>query len=320
MDNLIKNKNHRKFKLPPIFAIIISYGVMFIILSIISPYFLTLKNLLNVGQFSSMMGIAATGVTLVLVSGGIDISTGAVMGLTCMFIAKIIPETGGVALAILSGIGLGAACGAFNGIVITRAKIHPIITTLATMSIFRGFAFIWNKGMSVPITNVKFGELGRGYLGVVPVPLIVMIAVFIIFGIVMKYTSFGRKVYSVGGNSIASYLSGINVKSTRLIVYIICGATAGLAGTMLASMIGAGVSNGGSGYELNVIAAAILGGTSLSGGKGNIIGTAFGVLILVTLSNGMNLMGVQAFWQMVARGAVLMLAVIMDVIRGGGYE
>ena len=320
MENLIKKQNQKKFKLPPIFAIIITYAVLFIALSIISPYFFTLKNLLNIGQFSSMMGITATGMTLVLISGGIDISVGAIMGLTCMFISMTIPESGGAVLAILSGIGLGIACGTINGLAITRGKVSPLIATLATMSIFRGFAYLWNNGISVPIQNVQFGRLGRGYLGQVPISFIMMLFVFIIIGVVLKFTSFGRRVYSVGGNSLASYLSGINVKNTRLIVYIICGATAGFAGTVLASFVGAGVANGGLNYELDIIAAVILGGTSLSGGRGNIIGTLFGVLILVTLSNGMNLLGVQAFWQMIAKGVVLMLAVIIDVVRGGGYE
>lgn len=318
--NLEQLKVKRRFKLPQLLPIIITYAVLFIVLSITSPYFLTVRNLLNVGQFASMMGIAATGMTIVLISGGIDISIGAIMGLTCMLIAKTIPETGGVALAILAGIGMGVACGTVNGVAIARAKVNPLIATLAAMSIFRGFAYIWNNGIPVPIENVEFGFLGRGNVGVIPTSLIVMIAIFIIFGLIMRFFSFGRKVYSVGGNPIASYLSGINVRSTRLIVYIICGATAGLAGTVLASFVGAGVPNGGIGYELDVIAACILGGCSLGGGKGNIIGTFFGVLILVTLTNGMNLLGVQYFWQMVAKGVVLMLAVVIDVIRGGGYE
>jgi len=266
------------------------------------------------------MGVAATGMTIVIISGGLDISIGAIMGLTCMFIAKTAPESGNVALVILSGIGMGVACGAINGLAITRAKINPLITTLATMSIFRGFAFIWNMGISLPILNKEFGQLGRGYAGPVPISLIVMLGIFVIMGIVLKYTSFGRKIYYIGGNSVASRLSGISVRTTRFFVYVICGGTAGLAGTILASQIGAGVANGGLGYELNVIAAVILGGSSLSGGKGSIVGTFFGVLILVTLNNGMNLLGVQSFWQMVAKGVVLMLAVILDAIRGGGYE
>jgi ribose/xylose/arabinose/galactoside ABC-type transport system permease subunit len=188
------------------------------------------------------------------------------------------------------------------------------------MSIYRGFAFISNNGISLPIVNVDFGFLGRGYVGVFPVSLILMFLVFILFGVIMKYSAFGREVYSIGGNSKASHLAGINVRLIRLIVYIICGATAGLSGTILASQIGAGVANGGTGYELDVIAAVILGGTSLSGGKGTILGSLFGVLILVTMNNGMNLLGIQAFWQMVAKGVILMLAVILDVIRGGGYE
>ena len=310
----------RKFKVPQVVPIIITYVVLCIIIAILSPNFFALRNLMNIGQFSALMGVAATGMTIVIISGGLDISVGAIMGLTCMFIAKTAPESGNAALVILSGIGMGVACGAINGLAITRARINPLIATLATMSIFRGFAFIWNMGISLPILNKEFGQLGRGYAGPVPISLIVMLGIFVIMGIVLKYTSFGRKIYYIGGNSVASRLSGISVRTTRFFVYVICGGTAGLAGTILASQIGAGVANGGIGYELNVIAAVILGGSSLSGGKGSIVGTFFGVLILVTLNNGMNLLGVQSFWQMVAKGVVLMLAVILDAIRGGGYE
>lgn len=319
MKAILKGKN-KKLHVPAIVPIIVSYIILCVIIAVLSPNFLTVRNILNIGQFSSMMGVAAVGVTFVIVSGGIDISVGAIMGLTCMTIAKIIPKSGFVIPFILIGIGVGLACGAVNGIAITFGKVTPLIATLATMSIFRGFAFIWNNGVSMPISNKEFGILGRGSVGEIPVSLIVMILIVVIFSLVMKYTTFGRKVYSIGGNTRASYLSGINVKATRFLVYLISGGLAGLAGAMLTSQIGAGVANGGTGYEMDVIAAVILGGTSLTGGKGNIVGSFIGVLILVTLNNGMNLLGVQAFWQMVAKGLVLMLAVVLDVKRTGGYE
>ena len=310
----------KNIKLPAVFPIIITYIVLCVLIAILSPNFLTTRNLLNVGQFSAMMGVAATGMTLAIICGGLDISIGAIMGLTCMIIAKTIPESGYAVLFILFGVVIGMACGSINGFAVTVGKINPLIATLATMSIYRGFAFISNNGISVPIVNLEFGVLGRGYVGSIPVSLILMFFIFIIFGIVMKYTSFGREIYSIGGNSKASHLAGINVKLKRFYVYVICGGTAGLAGTILASQVGAGVANGGTGYELDVIAAVILGGTSLAGGKGTILGSLFGVLILVTTNNGMNLLGIQSFWQMVAKGVILLLAVVLDVIRGGGYE
>ncbi len=321
MTKAINDTAKTKFSLPEVVPILISYIGICVIIGILSPFFFTYRNLLNVGQFSSMMVVTAMGMTMVIVSGGIDISIGATMGLTCMTIAKIIPDSGYAFLFILLGIGVGVVCGSINGLAVTVGQISPLIATLATMSIYRGFAYIWNNGISLPISNQVFGILGRGYIGdVVPVSLVVMVVAVVLFYIIMKYTVFGRKIYSIGGNAKSSHLSGINVRLNQFTVYVICGAMAGLAGTILASKVGAGVANGGTGYELDTIAAVILGGTSLSGGKGNILGSFIGVLILVTLNNGMNLLGVQSFWQMVLKGVVLMLAVILDVIRNKRFE
>jgi Ribose/xylose/arabinose/galactoside ABC-type transport systems, permease components len=258
-------------------------------MSILSPHFFKIDNLLNIGQHSAIIGVVATGMTLVLLSGGIDISVGGITALTTMIISTTIPKEGGVFTTILIGLGVGAVCGLINGIVITKAKILPLIATLATLSVFRGFAYLWTNGVSVAIVNPGFAVLGRGYFLSIPVSIYIMVFVFLLVGLVLKYTPFGRMIYSVGGNAQASRLAGINVGTIRLMIYVLCGILAGLGGVLTASQTGAGIANTNEGLEMEAIAAAILGGTSLHGGKGKIIGTVIGVLILVTLNNGMNL-------------------------------
>ncbi|MHC1771409.1 MAG: ABC transporter permease [Flexilinea sp.] len=298
----------------------LAYLVFIIIMSFLSPTFFTVKNFLNIGQQSAIMGVVATGMTVVLLSGGIDISVAGTMALIAMLIATTITKTTDPVLAVLLGMGAGAICGFLNGIAITKAKILPLIATLATSSMFRGFAYLTTNGVSVAITNTSFTKIGRGYFLGIPISIYITIASFAIFALILKFTPFGRKIYAVGGNSQASRLSGINVSRIRLIVYSICGMMAGLGGVITAAQAGAGIANANEGMEMQAISAVVLGGTSMHGGKGNIFGTFIGVLILVTLNNGMNLLGVQTFWKMVIKGMVLIIAVIVDSIRGGGYE
>jgi ribose transport system permease protein len=294
---------------------------VFIVFSILSPYFLSFKNLMNIFMYSSVIGIAAIGTTLVLLTGGLDISVGAVIGLSGVISGLVQQGTGNIGLAISLGLLTGLLCGSFNGLLITKLKISPLITTLATLSIFRGIALLSTGGLTLIIASKSFKQLGRGYLlDFIPISVLIMAALFLLFGYLLYYTPFGRKIYSVGGNPEASRLAGIRVNGVRFIVYVVGGLVAGLSGVIVASQTGASLPTAGTGAELNVIGASILGGVSLSGGKGQVYGTLFGVLILATLNNGLTLMNVQTFWQTIATGCVLLLAVVLDVARGGGYR
>jgi ribose transport system permease protein len=318
---VMKTKNILKFSITTEFTVFIAYIIVFILFSILAPYFLTVRNVMNIFMYSSVIGIAATGTTLVLLTGGLDISVGAVIGITGVVSGLIQQATGNIALAILSGLITGILCGAFNGLLITRLKISPLITTLATLSIFRGIALLSTGGLTLIIASKSFKVLGRGYLlNIIPYSVIIMATLFIYFGYLLHSTPFGRKIYSIGGNAEASRLAGIKVNVVRFIVYVIGGLVAGLSGVIVASQTGASLPTAGTGAELDVIGASILGGVSLSGGKGKVYGTLFGVLILATMNNGLTLMNVQTFWQTIATGCVLLLAVILDVARGGGYK
>ncbi|MBC5647186.1 ABC transporter permease [Christensenella tenuis] len=314
-------KTNKKINLSTEMTVLIACVGLFIIFSAIAPNFLTVSNVMNVFLYSAVTGICATGMTLVIISGGLDISVGSVVGLTGMVAGLVIAGTGNVALGIFLALLTGAGCGALNGLLVTRFKIVPIIATLATMSIFRGMAMLTTNGQSQIVSADAFKWLGRGYLlDVVPYCVIIMIAMFIIIGYVLKNTPFGRKTYSIGGNPEASRLAGMNVKGVRFVIYILCGLFAGLSGIVTASQTGTAIPAAGEGLEMDVIGAVVLGGASMSGGKGSIVGTLLGVLIFAILQNGLTLLNVMSFWQTIAKGIVLVIAVMLDVARGGGYE
>ncbi|GHU61409.1 ribose ABC transporter permease [Clostridia bacterium] len=319
----IKNPgNIRSFKsIPTEATVIIAFVGMFIIFSFIAPNFLTLKNIVNIFLYSTVIGVCATGMTLVIISGGLDISVGSIVALSGMVAGLTIAGTGSVPLGIMLALLTGLACGALNGVLITRFKIVPIIATLATMSIFRGAAMLTTSGQSQLVSAPAFKWLGRGYfLNTIPYCVIIMAVMFVLIGYILKYTPFGRKAYSIGGNPEASRLAGINVKFVRFIIYMICGVLTGLSGIITASQTGTAIPAAGTGLEMDAIGAVVLGGTSMNGGKGSIIGTLFGVLIFAILQNGLTLMNVMSFWQTIAKGVVLVIAVMLDVARGGGYE
>ena len=313
--------NIKKLALSTEFTVFIAYILICIAFTLLSPYFLTIKNFANIGIYSAITGVTATGMTLALVSGGFDVSVGSVMALVTMVCATLLQGGTSTFFAIVLGLGTATLCGVFNATMITAVKINPLITTLSTMSIFRGAAYLYTNGTSVIIQNEAFKWIGRGYLfNAVPFTIVLVLISFIIMAYVMKYTSFGRKVYAIGGNVVASRFSGINVRRIRFGVFTLCGFMAGVSGVMLSSQTGAGLPTGAQGLEMDIIAACILGGTSLKGGKGTVWGSLLGILLLGTLNNGMTLMNVQTFWQMIVKGGVLLIAVVIDVVRGGGYE
>lgn len=303
-------------KLTTELALLIVYIAIVIVFSILSPYFFTLGNFMKLLLYAAQMGVLAGGMTLVLLSGGIDVSVGSVMALVGIICGLVLQAGGNTAMAVLAGLAVGAACGFTNGFIITVFRVNAFITTLGTMTIFRGLAQIFSDGKTILIQNSTYNAIGRKYIfDFIPIPVILMVLAFVLFWFVLKYTKFGRQIYAIGGNQRASYLSGIHVKATNFGVYIIVGACAGLSGIILSAQSGAGIPSAAAEINMESISAVILGGTSLAGGKGNIVGTILGVLILSTLNNGLNLKSVPSFYQEVIRGVVLILAVVFDMMK-----
>lgn len=301
------------------------YAILVLVLSSLSEYFLSVGNFMNILIAVSTIGIISIPMTMVIVSGGIDLSVGAVVAITGVTVAQL-SHSMGVWPAAGVGLALGTAIGGFNGFAVTAIRINPLIATLGTLSIARGFALVYSGGLTQTISSDSFRFLGQGRVlkdwivvnkapDGLPFQVILMAALFLLAGWVMKHTVFGRSVYAVGGNPQASRLAGIPVRRLTMWVYLLCGMGAALGGLIQASQLGAGAPAAAAGMELSVIAAVILGGTSLSGGKGTIWGAFLGVLIMGTLNNGLTLLNVSSFYQEVARGVVLLVAVGLDQLR-----
>ena len=301
-------------------TLVVALILMVVVFSILSPVFFSVKNFLNIGIYSSIMGIMATGLTVAMLLGGLDISQYSIAALSGIITAVLVVSGLPVVLIFIIVIATGLLSGGINGLIITKMKINPIITTLGTSLIFRALAFITTNGKYVPFENKLLHFIGRGKFIGIPNAIWAVLIIYGIFAYMLKYTAFGRKIYAVGGNADASFLSGINVVRVRLFAFMISGLMASIGGLLMASQVGTAIPTAGQGSELDVIVAVILGGISLSGGKGKILGTLLGVLILGLLRNGMTLLSIQAYYQMLIRGAVLILAVFLDTLRGGGYK
>ena len=303
--------------------------LLVIIFSFISSDYLSQSNLLLMTKHVSINAILAIGVTFVILTGGIDLSVGSIAGLSSMISGGLLYEGlawfgGGkvffsAGAVILIGIAVGAAIGALNGVIITRFKVAPFIATLGMLYIARGFASLRSNGGTYPDLsgtsargNTGFGIIGvNSWLGV-PVAVWIMVAVAAAAIVVTTRTAFGRRVFAVGGNERAAVLSGIRTNRIKIAVYVISGACAALAGLLLTSELGAAYPDTATTYELNAIAAAVLGGTALAGGRGTIIGTVMGAFVIGFLSDGLVLVGVSTFWQSVVKGAVIILAVVTE--------
>lgn len=288
--------------------------------SLFEPSFMQLTNTVNVIRQVSILAISAFGMTYVIISGGLDLSVGAnaaLAGVVASMVARELGPSYGPWIGILAGLASGIVVGLINGIIITIWNISPLITTLGTMTIFRGLAYIVTGGVSLYGVPSEFQWLGRGYLiqNILPIPVAVMILVFIIAYIGLNRTTLGRYVYAIGGNEESARLSGIAVRSRKRSIYIIAGLAAGLSGVILASRLGAGQAASGTGFELDVITAVVLGGVSITGGEGRLEGTLIGVLIIGILANGLVLMDVQPYYQLVIKGLALLFAVGLDRLR-----
>lgn len=295
------------------YAMLIALVILSVAFALASDVFLSRGNIINILRQISIMGILSVGTTMVMITGGIDLSVGSVVGVSSVVVAVLINRGISPILAIIAALIIGALIGLLNGFLITDIGMFPMIATLATMTIFRGVAYLITGGLPVHGFPDSFLFLGQGYLFGIPFPVIIMALMFILGYIILNHTVFGRRIYGIGGNIEASRLSGIPVKKTLYNVYILQGLLAAGAGVILLSRINSGQPTSGEGYEMDVITATVLGGTSVSGGVGNIRGVIIGVLFMGILTNGMVLLNVQDYWQQVIRGGVLILAVAFDL-------
>lgn len=289
---------------------------MIAVLTVIDPNFLTRPNLVSIGLAVSVLGIAAVGQTLVIISGGLDLSVGSVIALTSVVVALLLREGQPVVVALGAGMVVGVLVGAVNGIVITRFHVNAVIATLGTMSVFRGAALLIAEGKTIAVSDQTMRSIGLGEaFDIVPIPVLVMLLCFVAGSALLSWTVFGRDTYFIGDNVEAARLAGIPVRRMQVALYVLAGVFASLAGIVFTASVGAGLPNGASNLVLIVIAAVILGGTSLSGGVGRVSGTLIGVLVLGVLENGLILQDVSSFWQQVVIGTVLIIAVALEALR-----
>ncbi|HEV2358748.1 MAG TPA: ABC transporter permease [bacterium] len=299
------------------------YAALFLVVVVVSlaaPRFLSSDNLFEVARNFSFIAAAGVGEAIVIIAGGggIDLSVGSVMGLGGVATTKLLGLNMGLVPAIVLGVGAGWACGAVNGFLVTKARMTPLIPTLGMLSIAHGLALVITQGYplsSLGPAGSAFVALGAGYLGPVPNPVVYMAVVVFMGWFVLTHTPFGYNLYAVGGSDEASHLSGIRVARVRLAAYMISGALAALTGILLAARLSVGDATTGQGEELNVIAAAVIGGVSLLGGQGSVLGLFAGAALIGVLLNAMVLIGVPAFWQEVVIGTTIIVAVLLDRLR-----
>lgn len=286
--------------------------VMIVVFRALNPRFLTVSNFQNVARNTAPLIISACAMTAVMVARGLDLSVGSVLAACSVLAATLAVDGVPLSIAFPVAVLFGALIGFLNGAIIVRMRVSPIIVTLGSLNIARGIAYLITPSAILVGLPDNWGTIGTSNLGPLPAPLIIAAAVALIYDWVSKRTKFGKHIYAIGGNEEAARLSGIAVERTLTILYLLSGAMAAVAGIVLSTRVGSGDPNIGVGFELEVIAAVIIGGTSLSGGEGRISGTVIGAVIVGVLSNGLNLSGVEPFWQYVAQGVVLIAAVVVD--------
>ncbi|MBV8814939.1 MAG: ABC transporter permease [Verrucomicrobia bacterium] len=290
--------------------------LMWFLLSLLSPYFFTFSNLSEITLQTAVIGIIAAGQTLVILSGGIDLSVGSVFACSGIAGGLVFQTTGSLWLTLATTLVTGAGLGSLNGVVISWLRVPPFIATLGMLGIARGLALILSRGIPIFGLSKEYLWIGQGkILDFVPVPTLILLAVFALVFFIARYTRFGRFTYAIGSNAEAAILSGISLRSVILGTYALSGLLSGVGAVIEAARLATIQPAGGNGYELLAIGAVVIGGTSLFGGEGNVIATLIGALIETTIRNGLNLLGVNAFWQYVVNGAVIIVAVAADQWR-----
>ena len=301
---LIKNK--------PLIVLLITS----VIVAMLNPRFLTWGNILTVLRQTSINAVIATGMTFAILIGGIDLSVGSVLGFCGAISATLISSGMNVFVVVIATLLLGTIIGFLNGTLITAGRLQPFIATLGTVTLLRGLILVFTQGRPISTGNTEaskyFGEIGTGFIGPIPIPVYIMVIVFIVTYYILNHTRIGRYIYATGSNEEATIYSGINTNNVKLFVYSISGMMAALAGILITARLGSAQPTAGAGYELDAIAAVVLGGTSMAGGIGTIAGTAIGALIIGVLNNALNLMQVSSYYQDVAKGVVILIAVLLD--------
>ena len=324
MQTSMEETKQRSFAGQQFSLIVERYGIflvlfpLIILFGVLNPAFLSIANILNVLRQISIFGIMAVGMTMVIMCAQIDLSIGAIVALSGVVAAMVAKSGGHLVFSLLAGCAAGLICGLFNGFLTVTFNVHALLITLGSMTAIRGVGFLITGGRPVWGMDPSYKWLGAGFILGIPVPIIIMLIVYAIGWFIMSQTTFGRYIYSTGGNLEAARLSGINTKMVTMWALGICGLLAGLSGVIWSSRLFSGQPIVGQGYELQVIAATVLGGISLMGGQGEILATLGGALIIGILHNGLNLLGVSPYWQMVATGCVIILAVILDSLRRRG--
>ena len=297
-------------------GILLAFIVVCILFGILTPVFFNPLNILNVIRQVSIIGVIAVGMTFVILLGGIDLSVGSVVAFTGIIAAGFQVKWGGsLFLSIVIPLLIGGGIGFLNGFISTKGGLHPFIVTLGTMSIFRGATLLVAKGRPISGMSKSFRFIGAGMIGPIPFPVILFLGSVIIAAIILRRTVFGRYIYAIGGNEEAALLSGIRVDRYKISAFTILGFLSALSGLILTSRLNSGELVAGEGYELDVIASVVIGGTSMMGGEGGVYGTLIGALLIGVISNGLNLLGVQPYWQMIVRGSIIILAVLMDKMK-----
>lgn len=297
------------------YGIFVGFLIIILVLSILSDAFLTTRNLLNIVRQTSIHGIMAVGMTFVILTAGIDLSVGSILALTGVLCADFEHKGLPVLLIVVITLLVGAFLGLLNGIVITKGRVTPFVVTLGMMSIARGLALIYAGGYPISGFEKPFRYIGSGYFLKIPVPIIIFLLAIIIAAVVLRHTKLGRYTYAIGGNEETVKLSGINADRYKTAAYVISGLTSALGAVVLTARLNAGEPIAGTGYELDVIASVVIGGTSLMGGRGGVWGTLIGALLIGTINNGMNLLGVSSYWQAVVKGLIIVGAVLLDRLR-----
>ena len=304
------------------YGIFVGFVIILIVVAIVDlafyesrTGFFTSPNLVNIVRQSSIHGVMAVGMTFVILTAGIDLSVGSLLALTGIFCATLEHEALPLPLIILVTLSIGAAIGLLNGLVITKGKVTPFVVTLGTMSIARGLAHIQTEGQPVSGFADNFRYIGRSDICGIPVLIVIFLATVLIAAFLLRYTRLGRYTYATGSNEKAARLAGVNTDRIKTAAYIFSGLTAALAAIMLTSRLNAAETTAGAGYELSVIAAVVIGGTSLMGGRGSVWGTLLGALLIGTINNAMNLLLISSYWQLIVRGAIIVAAVLLDRLR-----
>lgn len=313
-------RNTKKINLKQILS---QYGTLFgliaivIIISIIKPKFLSIDNIMNLLRQTSINGLLAIGMTFVVLTGGIDLSVGSIVGASGMFAALVAKSENNLPwyVAALVGISVGLLLGILNGVIISYLKVPAFIATLGMLSIARGITYMASDARPVPGLSEDFLKIGGGNIGPIPIPVIILVIVLVICYILLYRHRYGRYVFATGGNALAARVSGIKVKKIVCSVYMISGLLAGLAGVILTSRVTSGLAQSGQNYETDAIAAAVIGGNSLAGGRGRLWGTVVGFLIIGVMNNGLDMMAVSSYWQLVIKGSIIIIAVMLDSLN-----